>query len=77
MRGNPVDGMLKANEVAQLLKIGVNTILLWSKLGIFKSYRLGHNGKRGYKRDDLVSFLIEDEDGQITHPKEIKSNPGN
>jgi DNA-binding transcriptional MerR regulator len=51
------NGMLTASQVAQLLKIDINTVQLWNKMGVLKLHRTGFDGERKYKREDIVSFL--------------------
>uniref|UniRef100_A0A6M3MB27 Putative DNA binding, helix-turn-helix domain containing protein n=1 Tax=viral metagenome TaxID=1070528 RepID=A0A6M3MB27_9ZZZZ len=49
--------MLKINEVAQLLRVHINTVRRWSNSGLLKSYRIGSRGDRRFRRQDVESFL--------------------
>ena len=48
------NNMLKANEVAQLLNVHINTVRRWSNQNILKAYRVGPRGDRrgGDRRND-------------------------
>ena len=56
---NNKDSMLKANEVAQLLNVHINTVRRWSNQNILKAYRVGPRGDRRFKKEDIVFFLNE------------------
>ena len=49
--------LLNVSEVAHLLHIHPNTVRLWSKIGVLKSYRIGK--RRDYRFDpaEIESFL--------------------
>ncbi|MEJ2740148.1 MAG: helix-turn-helix domain-containing protein [Dehalococcoidia bacterium] len=53
------DNMLKANEVAQLLNVHINTVRRWSNQNILKAYRVGPRGDRRFKKEDVENFLNE------------------
>lgn len=53
--------MLTASDVAQLLRLHVNTVRHWSNQGILKSYRIGPRGDRRFWREDIDGFLREGE----------------
>jgi excisionase family DNA binding protein len=57
---DPLSRMLTVSEVANLLHVHPNTIRLWSKLGVLKSYRIGK--RRDYRFDvvDVETFLRKD-----------------
>ena len=52
--------LLTVTEVAHLLHIHPNTVRLWSKIGVLKSYRIGK--RRDYRFDptDIETFLYGD-----------------
>ena len=52
--------MLTVKEVAHLLHVHPNTIRLWSKLGVLKSYRIGNRRDYRYNPDDVKTFLYND-----------------
>lgn len=53
--------MLATRDVAQLLRLHVNTVRHWSNQGILKSYRIGPRGDRRFRREDIDGFLKEGE----------------
>ena len=53
------DNMLKANEVAHLLNVHINTVRRWSNQNILKAYRVGPRGDRRFKKEDVENFLNE------------------
>jgi excisionase family DNA binding protein len=57
---DPLSRMLTVAEVANLLHVHPNTIRLWSKMGVLKSYRIGN--RRDYRFDivDVDTFLRKD-----------------
>jgi excisionase family DNA binding protein len=56
--------MLTVTEVANLLHVHPNTIRLWTKIGIMKSYRIGKRGDYRFSMTDVRSFLH----GDYNHP---------
>jgi excisionase family DNA binding protein len=52
--------MLTVSEVAKLLHVHPNTIRLWSKLGVIKSYRIGQRRDYRFNLDDVETFLLKD-----------------
>ncbi|MBO0331134.1 helix-turn-helix domain-containing protein [[Muricauda] lutisoli] len=52
---NPEE-LLSRSETAELLKINLSTLYLWTKKGKLKSY--GLSGKVYYKRSEVESALI-------------------
>ena len=56
---NSTQNMLKANEVAQLLNVHINTVRRWSNQNILKAYRVGPRGDRRFKKEDIELFLNE------------------
>ena len=58
MGGNSKSNVvLTARDVARILKINIDTVLLWSKMGVLKPYRTSVNGEQKYQREDIKSFL--------------------
>jgi len=52
--------MLTVSEVAHMLHVHPNTIRLWSKLGVLKSYRIGQRRDYRFDTKDVETFLHED-----------------
>ena len=52
--------MLTVSEVAHMLHVHVNTIRLWSKLGVLKSYRIGQRRDYRFNIEDVETFLRDD-----------------
>jgi len=48
--------MVKSKEAAEYLKISVQTLMRWDRLGKFKAYRHPVNNYRLYKLEDLKDF---------------------
>ena len=57
-------GMLTVSEVANLLHVHANTIRLWSKLGVLKSYRIGQRRDYRFNVEDVETFLHKDDNSQ-------------
>jgi excisionase family DNA binding protein len=53
----PSSRLLTVSEVSHLLHVHPNTVRLWSKIGVLKSYRIGK--RRDYRFDprDIATFL--------------------
>ena len=49
--------MLTISEVAHVLHIHPNTVRLWSKIGVLKSYRIGKRGDYRFSPADIETFL--------------------
>jgi len=49
--------LLSLKEACEILKCHPNTLRLWDKKGILKAVRFGERGDRRYKKQDIVSFL--------------------
>jgi len=58
-RHNQRNGMLTTSGVARLLNVHVNTVRRWSDQRLLKIYRIGPRGDRRFKREDIDSFLLE------------------
>jgi len=56
--------MLTVSEVAHMLHVHPNTIRLWSKLGVLKSYRIGQRRDYRYNTEDVETFLHKDHDSK-------------
>ncbi len=56
---NRSNKMLKANEVASILNVHINTVRRWSNKGILKVYRIGPRGDRRFRQDDIRIFLTD------------------
>ena len=54
--------LLNVSEVAHMLHVHPNTIRLWSKIGVLKSFRIGK--RRDYRFDpaDIETFLYKEHD---------------
>jgi excisionase family DNA binding protein len=53
--------MLTVSEVAHLLHVHVNTIRLWCKIGVLKSYRIGQRRDYRFNLEDVETFLHKDD----------------
>jgi len=53
--------MLRTSDVAQLLRLHVNTVRRWNRKGILKSYRITPRGDRRFRREDVYALLKEGE----------------
>jgi excisionase family DNA binding protein len=52
--------MLTVSEVAHLLHVHANTIRMWSKIGVIKSYRIGKRRDYRFRAEDVETFLHKD-----------------
>lgn len=52
--------MLTVSEVAHMLHVHPNTIRLWSKIGVLKSYRIGKRRDFRFNIADVETFLHRD-----------------
>lgn len=52
--------MFTASEVAHMLHVHPNTIRLWSKIGVIKSYRIGKRRDYRFHPTDIEKFLYKD-----------------
>ena len=61
--GHDTDGdkWLTIDEVAEMLNVHPRTIRRWRKLGIIKTHRTGPRGKQRYSRDEIATFLSDNE----------------
>ncbi|HEY33299.1 MAG TPA: helix-turn-helix domain-containing protein [Dehalococcoidia bacterium] len=48
---------MTSSDVADFLKIQVNSVRRWSRTGKLKGYRLGDRGDWRYLRGDVLAFL--------------------
>jgi excisionase family DNA binding protein len=53
-----ISNMLTTGEVARLLNVHPGTVRRWSDRKIIKAYRIGSQGERRYRRDDIAVFLL-------------------
>jgi len=51
--------MLTTREVACLLHIHHNTVRRWADRGILKAYRITSRSDRHFRKEDILSFLEE------------------
>ena len=57
-RSTDINGeMLKANDVAKLLNVHINTIRRWSNNNFLKAYRVGPRGDRRFRLEDVQNFI--------------------
>ena len=54
--------MITIQEAAQLLNVPVDTIKMWSEIGVLKTYHNGRNHTEMFRLDDIETFL-ENDDG--------------
>jgi excisionase family DNA binding protein len=54
---NGSEAMMTTREVAQLLKVHINTVRRWGNSGILKAYRVGPRGDRRFKKEDINTFV--------------------
>ena len=53
------NGLLTVADVAQILKVHINTVRNWSNIGVLKSFRIGPRGDRRFLKEDVYKFLKE------------------
>ena len=53
------NGLLTVADVAQILKVHINTVRNWSNIGVLKSFRIGPRGDRRFLKEDVNKFLKE------------------
>jgi len=58
---NQKNVMLTTSDVARLLNTHVNTVRRWSDQRLLKVYRIGPRGDRRFKREDIDSFLVQND----------------
>ena len=58
----PSGRMLTVSEVAHLLHVHPNTVRLWSKIGVLKSYRIGKRRDYRFNPHDIATFLYDGTD---------------
>lgn len=51
--------MLTTGEVARLLNVHDSTVRRWNDRGIIKAYRIGPQGQRRFRRDDITIFFLD------------------
>ena len=54
-----ISNMLTTGEVARLLNVHSSTVRRWSDKKILKGYRIGPQGERRFRRDDVAIFFLE------------------
>lgn len=52
--------MLTVTEVAHMLHVHPNTIRMWSRIGVLKSYRIGKRRDYRFNMTDIKTFLYKD-----------------
>ena len=52
-----IDSLLTAGDVANLLRVHINTVRRWSNLGILPSFRVGPRSDRRFRKEDILTFL--------------------
>ncbi len=53
----PLPRMLNVSEVAHLLHVHPNTIRLWGRIGVLKTYRIGKRRDYRFSLADIETFL--------------------
>ncbi len=54
-----ISAILTTGEVARLLNVHDSTVRRWNDRGIIKAYRIGPQGERRFRRDDIVIFFLD------------------
>jgi len=54
-----ISTMLTTGEVARLLNVHDSTVRRWNDRGIIKAYRIGPQGERRFRRDDIAIFFLD------------------
>ena len=57
----PSTRMLTVSEVAHMLHVHPNTVRLWSKIGVLKSYRIGKRRDYRFDPEDIATFLYSND----------------
>ena len=52
-----MESMLTTTEVSRLLNVHPNTLRRWSNKGIIRTYRIGSQADRRFRKDDIDRFL--------------------
>ena len=55
----PISTMLATGEVARIFDVHDSTIRRWSERGIIKSYRIGPQGDRRFRREDVAVLYLD------------------
>jgi excisionase family DNA binding protein len=58
-------GLLNVTEVAHLLHVHPNTVRLWSRMGVLKSYRIGKRRDYRFSPLDVDTFVHRDENPTV------------
>ena len=58
---NSVEKLLTLQQVAELLRVHVNTVRRWTDQGLIPSYSLGPRGIRRFRQRDLEAFISQHE----------------
>ncbi len=56
-QNDPVNNFMTAQEVADLLKVNLNSVRRWSRTGKLKGYKLGGTGDWRYVRPEVIDFV--------------------
>lgn len=54
-----ISTMLTTGEVARIFNVHASAVRRWSNQGILKAYRIGPNGDRRFRREDIAVFFLE------------------
>jgi excisionase family DNA binding protein len=53
------NNLLKANDVALMLNVHINTIRRWSNQGLLNAQRIGPRGDRRFSKEEIDRFIKE------------------
>ena len=54
-----ISTMITTGEVARIFNVHASTVRRWSNQGTLKSYRIGPQGDRRFRREDIAVFFLE------------------
>ena len=55
----PINLMPTTGEVARIFNVHASTVRRWSERGTIKSYRIGPQGERRFRREDVAVLYLD------------------
>lgn len=66
-----MEELLRAEEVARILKVTPSAIFKWAKAGVIPSYRI-HEKCLRFKMEDVVALIEKGKGAGLTHKKDAR-----